>query len=824
MRIVAINEAEAIIEPYFDGGSSEHPTDKYSLLTEYALETAPSSQATIFQQWHAVIVQVDKAVPGEAAAAMQRACDVRIDAYDIFRVFIGMPRWMRMTVRATIDGAEQVLIDSAAGVDTNDEYDGPMSGLHLTSLRLEFSVTEPRPAYANMFWLGVSNRADQARMEARLRQSPYTPDWPGALAPQPAGAVPEIGIFFGADELPALRQKLTAGYLAPVFEQLRQQARKDMQLNPEAEIGRYAPWPLRIFARNRDMTKTLTAGVMERLAFVGLIDGDREMSVMAARMALSAAHCEYWCESPMGVFPGASWHHRSFTEEIYCRACALVLDWAGFCFTPHGKQAVRDAIIMKGLTRIESDFKRMEYIRHMNQGIVFSSGRIIGTLALLPAHPRYRHTVEEAERDLHEMIDDYVHADGGTLEGMAYWNYTFGTSMPLVYALARFHGQTLKEYATPSLVKTGDYALGMLSITGNGTTYLPVNDAHPDSEYSPELIAACGQISSRPEWPNLYAHLMQAALPQPDLYHLILAPADVVAPRPVVEPKFAAFPDVGQVSTIRHDPALGYTHFHLCSGPAFWGHYDEDKGSFILEAGGEVLAMDRGVSGYDHPEANLMGFASRHNVLYPERPDGAEVHQPTDVPGARLTSAFDRDGVVMLASDNAAAWAPGLFARNMRRVYSPRPDLFIIDDEAQLPEALALSFRLNTLSPVQLADGECRVAGTRASLRIVPLNWTPAQAECAPLGLDGHLRPVNLLRLVTPVAQSHRLLTAIEIIPAGAQPRWQRSASAQVIEWSGGDEVLRLVPHDAQLTVTFIRAGKTLSAAICLDGTWQIQE
>lgn len=82
-----------------------------------------------------------------------------------------------------------------------------------------------------------------------------------------------------------------------------------------------------------------------QLAFIGLLDRNVEMSLMAVRMALSAAHCEYWCQSIMGQFPGATWHHRSFTEEAYTSACALVLDWAGFCMTPFAKQILRDAIV-----------------------------------------------------------------------------------------------------------------------------------------------------------------------------------------------------------------------------------------------------------------------------------------------------------------------------------------------------------------------------------------------------------------------------------------------------------------------------------------------
>ena len=52
---------------------------------------------------------------------------------------------------------------------------------------------------------------------------------------------------------------------------------------------------------------------MGALAFAGLIEKRADMMKMAVRMALSAAHCEYWTESIMGALPGCGWHHRSFT-------------------------------------------------------------------------------------------------------------------------------------------------------------------------------------------------------------------------------------------------------------------------------------------------------------------------------------------------------------------------------------------------------------------------------------------------------------------------------------------------------------------------------
>lgn len=75
----------------------------------------------------------------------------------------------------------------------------------------------------------------------------------------------------------------------------------------------------------------------------------------------------------------------------------------------------------------------------MNQGIVFSQGRIFAQLAMIPRYPRYEGDLLRSEQDLVEMIGNYVQPDGGTLEGPGYWMFTFNECVSAFYALARFH-------------------------------------------------------------------------------------------------------------------------------------------------------------------------------------------------------------------------------------------------------------------------------------------------------------------------------------------------------------------------------------------------
>ncbi|NSW91891.1 MAG: heparinase II/III family protein [Firmicutes bacterium] len=819
MRVVSINQAEAIIEPFWDGGSSEHPDNKNSLLGQYKVTVDDGAKGQVRQTWCAVEVVIEKSEPGKTAIVMERKCDIDIGGYDIFRVFASIPSWVCMTVVGRVDGKMQNFIEKVTGRDNTDEYDGDIRGRWLTEVRLEFSMIGNQPAVISLLWLGLSNREEQNKMEAR--KSPYTPDWPGCLREQSGQPIPQIGIFFDAKDLEELRRRVKAGPLKKIYDEIRKQALADMELNPEDEIGTYIPKPDRRWCRNRDMKLTCTAGKMERLALVGLIDENMEMSRMAARMALSAAHCEYWCESIMGVFPGATWHHRSFTEEIYCTACALVLDWAGFCITPHGKQIIQDAIIMKGLPRIESDFKRMEYIRSMNQGIVFSSGRILGLLSLIPEYPRYKSLIEEAEQDLHDMVNAYIQEDGGTLEGVSYWNYTFSTAIPIFYTLSRFRNKSFKDYIPPSIAKTGDYALSMLSIAGNGTSYLPINDAHADKSLALSLVGAYCHISDKNEWKALYGRMLQSGTIEPDIYALIFSlPPEEYEGCDFQYPQWKLLPVTGQVGVIRTDSRLGNIHFHFCSGPTYGGHYHQDKGSFILEVEGESLAIDRGVTRYDHPETALIQFAGRHNLLYPESPDGTLIRQPGNAPGGKLTCALEVEEIVMLTSDNKKAWEKGLFDVNIRRVFSPTPNLYIFDDELIISTAMPVSFRVNSRGSMRDRGEEVWIEGSKAFLRIIPVNWIPEEVTMEPEGIDSHEHPVNLLRMLSRAKTSHRLLTAIEVVPGGLEPEWRIERENHWTFCRRDEEVAIAITPDGKLECNISKQGKRVFSAIAKAGEW----
>jgi hypothetical protein len=769
MKLQRYNEAEAILEPYYDGGDSDHTKYNRGQLPYYTITPKESPFAAIRQNWEGLSISFQKGNQ-PASLTMARNCRIPAGEYDILRVFCSLPASVELSVRAELDGAWAAL-GTKRGTDTTGEFDFPFQGKALTGVEMTFAQVEVKEGAISLHWLGLSNKAREEAMVKR--PNGFDAEWRDLLREQedPGAFEPQVGIWFGKEELSALRSRVTSGALAPLYKEMRRQAEQDLAREPEKDIGVFIPNPDRRWVRTRDMGKENTSAIMQRLAFVGLVDEDPRMSRMAVRMALSAAHCEYWCESIMGVLPGTVWHHRSFTEQGYLKGCALVLDWAGDFLTSYGKSVIVDAMVMKGLPRLESDFKRQEYIRYMNQGVFFSSGRIFGLLALARFFPRYQGMLPDAEKDLNEIVDAYIQKDGGTPEGPAYWSGTFHFAMPLYFVLARHHGRDSGSYVSEALRKTGDYALSMLSVTGNGILTYPLNDAHAGL-YPPELMAAFWRLTGGEGFRQVLAAELAQSLGElkagkklslplaPELF--ILAPDELPEMTRYEGSGYYVLPDLGMARLIRNDPRLGRVGFLLISGLADGGHYHHDKGSFILETEHEGLLIDRGIVTYSHPDVYLMGKPQYHNLFLPVFDDGI-VLQKAVRQGAFLERPEYRDGAFSAVADSTGAWDDRRVLENRRTVTSSSACEYLLEDSLKTSEPSTGMFLLNTYLPGVREGNAVLLRGERSLVRIEAEGWTPERIVIEEFGVDGELRPVTRISFISGKAAVHKIKTRIRL-------------------------------------------------------------
>ena len=179
-----------------------------------------------------------------------------------------------------------------------------------------------------------------------------------------------------------------------------------------------------------------------------------------------------------------------------------------------------------------------------------------------------------------------------------------------------------------------------------------------------------------------------------------------------------------------------------------------------------MLAIDRGVTHYSHPETNLLKRSARHNVLQPE-PAGTRL--PDQLrhcdPGARMLHAEARGAGMSLSCDVTGAWPEGIFTRHIRSVTAESPRCFVFTDEVELAEEMSVSFRVNTNHPITVEGASARIEGQGAALIVTPADWSPEEVAADEEGIDGEERPVNLLRLVTPRAKTHLITTRVEVVP-----------------------------------------------------------
>lgn len=753
MRNVKINEAESIFETFWDVGESYPNNEKYSCLTQYKINADDGS--TVRNDWASVEIKLGK----NGKIVMERDCKLEIVGYDIFRFCASLPHDTEFSISCVTDGKTSEILHGT-GCDRNKEYNGKICGNVISHIKAEFVNNGYETCVGNLLWFGLSNAEKEKKMLAE--KNPYDENWEGCFNDK-GEICPQYGIYFDNDELKELRKKLAKPPFAAHMDLLRNEAKAAMNLRPEDDIGDYVHKKFMRFIRERDTDKTVWVEEMQKLAFVGLVDEDIDMLKMACRAALSVAHCRYFCESVIGVFPGATWHHRSFTEESICKALVCVLEWAGGLLTWHGKNIIYDAIIMKGLPRIDADIKTMDYIWNMNQGTAFSSSLVVILIALSKRYPRYSVRVDEAERDMLAMWDNYVCADGGSTEGPQYWDFTLSQMTDALYLLARHRNVPVEEYAPKNIKKSLNYAKATLSEVNN--MYIPINDAHMNLTFSGGLCTFAAAVSGDETFKKLSNDALHI-LPENterEIARLIFA-KEFETTENVRSEEFISLPETGVSCIRRKTKEFGMTAFYGVCEKILFGHSHADKGSFILEANGKALLIDRGVCNYNNPYVRTIQSAESHNLTVAVK-DGKFMTQKVfdETIKVRVLRDEYKNGVYYYAADVTEPWQ-GYFKKNIRRIISPNPYLYIIYDDIEISDDTNTCFILNTYGNISKKDGRYVIADDDCAVNIYPVHGYIDKTDIGENGTDGVGKPVNRLCMY---GGPDSLITVAEIAEPG---------------------------------------------------------
>ena len=706
---IPINDYETILEPFCDGGESYTGHFKYSPLTAYTIKPEGSAN----QIWDSVTVST----AAGSCSKMERVCNVNTEDYDTMRVF-----WVAeagITMRLYCNGSEVI---NTRGTGKLDYADGHFAEKKLSSLRFEFENSSDTLLSAGMMYLGM-------RSESRLKTAaafPFTDEWEGCFEAEPDYEL-FSEVMLSREELAQMRPRLTEHPYSEIFQTFREIANDAMTKPPELKIARSA--------HDRFRMPNNFAEPMTALAFIGQAENNPEMLRMACRYALSLACCTCWSFDKVEELPGITWFHRSFTPADCCVAITAVLCFAGKLLTWHGRNILLQALIMKGLPRIEADYMTMDYIYHINQGMVFSTGYICALSLLAETYPRYNRRIDEIEKTVDDMFCETINPDGSMNEGAIYWEYSMSQYFSSCYMLARRKGLSIAEYLKDKLYKTSEFALFMLNEKG---IIIPVNDSRPDP-YTTHVCSVFSQVTGDLRW----NYLCRKGRVERNIFAFLLPKPENMS-EPFYPQKFQTFYDMGLVSYCNDG-----VHFMGIAGPSNSTHCHADKGSFVLYKNGNPIFLDVSGGAYDTAVHKIVKYSSAHNICVPVA-DGkvSEQYIRDGITAKILTAELSGNGFIW-STDTTDVWDRTLVKRSIRTVSIDENGELTILDEFEFSRPASISFRFNMYD--------------RKNAEITPIDWVPVREACTPLVCDSAGRQIYRFELCTGQELNFRLTTKITV-------------------------------------------------------------
>jgi hypothetical protein len=721
-----MNSAEAIFEPFFDRDLSE--------LSAWETKTPGVPTLDLQQSWAMVIVQWDRPAPDGLALRLHRRYEhLDCTGYDRLLVCLNLAEDYTITIRAETDAGPRERTGEPIGATRREEW-LPLDGAtRILALTVEVRSPHPFAGHGWVLWFGLQSTE---RLPHHLAQwSGFDEKWTGYLQPpefQPS-FTPTYGLLINGPELEEVRRDFAD---APAARALRTLADDARRITPESLIGQNMNfWNSNMFRRERDMGKMITMHGANA-AQAGLLFKDKALCRLAARYAISIAHCEKWEDVFFAHIRGSAWDQRSFIQSIATWDCALILDLCGEWFTPLGRQLILRRIAEEAHGAMNHCTWWWEYLYHCNQLAWITPARIYGYLVLeqtmpvrregnpVPNPSRVAPYTELAWTDLVESLEKTLLPDGGYVEGIGYFTWVVRQTMSSTHLYARSRGRELRDLIPPALLRTDRLAEMLCSTDDRQEMILTADAAFPYGD----ALAYLAWLMPQSHWVTVFRKSLGRAGAAASLLALRLA-REIPAEGPALAP-FSEMPDTAMMCSVRHlDGEL--VKLFIAGNKAGSGHCHEDKGSFVLECAGDTFSADFGIIDYSNPVADLMCTAPRHTMLTPwcdeERP------KPANPNPVQVQPRGHGDATRFHATMDVTPGWEGWFEKWHRTWDSPTPDTFVITDDWAVERGRGVIFHWTTWLPMRLEGRTVIIEGRRATARFELPAGTEARLEHLPL-------------------------------------------------------------------------------------------
>jgi hypothetical protein len=733
MRPTPINSAETLFEAFHD--------PQLSQLAQWTVTAEGTAGFKIWQNWAWVQWAWQLPAADGLVVRLTRKLELDCSSHDRLIVNLALPEGGRCTLRAETDAGPRERTGAAFGPTKREEFLDLAGARRLTALTLEAHLPTRRAGNGWIYWLALQSTT---RLPAHLAQwSGYDEAWTGYL--QPATFIPTFtptyGLLISPAELETVRRDFAH---SPFADAMREAADDARRVPPERLIGQHVNfWNSHQLRRERDHGKVITIHGANA-AQASLLFRDPALGRLAARYALSIAHCERWDDSFVCHLPGSTWEQRSFVQSVCVFECALILDLCGEWFTDLGRQLILRRIAEEGIGNMNFCGWWWEYIHHCNQLAWFAPGRLLGYLLLertmpargadYPAHTsRVAPYTELAVRDLVESLERCLLADGGYVEGPTYFTWVARQAFVSLHLYARARGQALADLMPAAMRATAQMAEVLYS-TDDQLDVIPVCDA---MFAFPEALAHLAAFMPESPWVTMYRKQVRRAGASPSLLALA-RDAAIPATGPALRP-FVAMPTTGMMSSLRRHGA-DWVKLFVMGNKAGAGHTHEDKGSFVLEYAGDTFAADFGVVDYGNPVVEELKTAQRHNMLTPwcdgERP------KPANPINVDIHPSGSGDEQRFHATLDATPGWEGWFTRWQRAWDSPAPDIVTIVDDWAVAAGHGVIFHWTTWLSMRRDGNRILIEGRRGLAEITVPADTEAILETLPL-VDAARRAID---------------------------------------------------------------------------------
>jgi hypothetical protein len=368
MPVKPINEAEAIIEPFWDPALSE--------LSAWSVESGTKHGLLVRQNWCWVSFEWARRPETGSALKMRRVFGVDCGDYDRLVLSVMPPENTVLRMIADTDRGLLRLEARLTGIIKKELALDLKGATRLEAVTIEVETGSDGIAKGWFNWIGLQH---SARLEHMLKtRSSWDSRWDKYLKDESFEPEfkPRYGLVLDSDELDAMRERhevLTAEGKPSPFAAAASAAQS---ASPEAMIHDFVNfWGDSRYSRERDYGKfILNHGL--NAAVAGYLLRDKHLLRLAARYAMSIGMCKNWDDGFVCRFPGGTFEHRCFVQSLCAYEVAGILDLAGEYFTGLWRDFLLRRLAEGAIGAIQYNTWRHDYIFQCNQLAWFMPARL----------------------------------------------------------------------------------------------------------------------------------------------------------------------------------------------------------------------------------------------------------------------------------------------------------------------------------------------------------------------------------------------------------------------------------------------------------------